>query len=146
MKAKTKGGRRRNSGRKAGQVTQLDKKIQKYCNAFIMELLRDDAIKQMTIESIIENEIKLDPCVYIIKNKITQEYKIGYTANWKARFSSYKTHGVNFVPVVQVFTKKARDLEASVHNLINKDRVKREWYKLKDETIIQVLTYLTNNK
>ena len=140
-KGKSRGGARKGAGRKKG--VGISYEIQKHCNNFIIELLKDEAIKVKALKqtSLIFQEDEQD-FLYIIKNG--RYYKIGYSSNWSKRHKNYKTHlGV----VDLVYLSKQQDsfsLEAYLHNLFQDKRVNGEWFDLSNEDLLKAISYCSS--
>jgi len=134
-------GGNKNAGRKKGIGISYD--IQKHCNNFIVELLKDEAIKAKAIRqmSLMFEEDKED-YLYIIKNGLY--YKIGASSNWSKRYKNYKTHlGV----VNLVYVSKQKDsfiLESYLHNLFKDKRLNGEWFNLSNEDVLNCISYCSS--
>ena len=137
------GGARKGSGRKKG--IGLTSEIQKHCYNFMVELLKDDAIKNKAIKqlSLFNNEVKDEDYLYMIKNE--NLYKIGYSSNWKKRHKAYKTH-LGFVDVIYLTkTNNSFLLENKLHEMFKDKRVTGEWFTLSNEDIIKCVSYCSQN-
>ena len=138
---KNNGGARKGAGRKKGIGLSYD--IQKHCNNFIIELLKDETIKAKALKqmSLMFEEDEED-YLYIIRNGLY--YKIGYSSNWSKRYKNYKTHsGV----VDLVYLSKQQDsfsLEAYLHNLFKDKRVNGEWFDLSNEDVLNAISYCSS--
>ncbi len=80
MKNNNWGGAREGSGRKKG--IGLSFTIQKHCQSFIEEILKDEAIKRKAIKQLETNYKKVEHYIYIIKGKwfnLTEEEVISTT-------------------------------------------------------------------
>jgi len=130
-----------NSGRKKGIGISYD--IQKYCNLFIEELLKDEAIKSKAIKQLSNNYKDIvEDYFYIIKNKGL--YKIGYSSNWDKRFKTYKTH-LGLVNVIYL-TKQMNcfKLETDIHKTFNHCRMTGEWFDLTNEDLFKIIKFCSS--
>jgi|TARA_R110000744_G_scaffold373006_1_gene484957 hypothetical protein len=132
-KRKFNGGNR-NAGRKKGVGIAFD--IKKNCEAFIIELLKDDAIKNKAIKDVEDSlfKDKKEDFLYIIENQGL--YKIGYTSNFVNRYKNYKSHlGI----VNLVYLHKGFDtylLEDKLHLVFKEKRKTGEWFDLSKKEIL----------
>lgn len=138
MKNNNWGGARQGSGRKKG--IGLAFTIQKHCQRFIEEMLKDEAIKKKAIEQLEINHKEAEHYIYIIKGK--EYYKIGYTTNYKKRIKQYKTHNPNVNTICLVKTPKAFELEGYYHDLYKDKNVDGEWFNLTEEEVISTMQKL----
>lgn len=138
MKNNNWGGARQGSGRKKG--IGLAFTIQKHCQSFIEEMLKDEAIKKKAIEQLEINHKEVEHYIYIIKGK--EYYKIGYTTNYKKRIKQYKTHNPNVNTICLVKTPKAFELEGYYHDLYKDKNVDGEWFNLTEEEVISTMQKL----
>ena len=137
------GGARKGAGRKKG--TGLTSEIQKHCYNFMVELLKDEAIKNKAIKQLSffeEPEIEED-YLYIIRNN--NLCKIGYSSNWKKRYKAYKTH-LGFVDIIYLTkTKNSFYLEDKLHEMFKEKRVTGEWFSLSNEDLLKCVSFCSQN-
>lgn len=134
------GGARKGAGRKKG--VGLSFEIQRYCERFIFELLKDEAIKRKALKQVSDNIKEKDEWVYIIKSN--NKCKIGYSSSWSNRLKSYRTHLPNFEIVFCYKSPHAFELEADLHRIFLDKRESGEWFSLTDKEIIQAVSYCCN--
>lgn len=134
-----RGGARAGAGRKKGIGITYD--IQKHCHNFILEILKDEAIKQKALKqlslSLFDDNKK--EYLYIIKNNGI--YKIGYSSNFKRRYKNYLTHLGVFELVYLIQEKNAFELESNLHKMFENKKVRGEWFKLDDCDLINAISY-----
>ena len=138
------GGARRGSGRKKG--VGITTEIQKHCYNFMVDLLKDEAIKNKALKQLSffedKEELSVD-YLYILKNNGL--YKIGYSSNWDKRYKAYKTH-LGVVDLVYLArTKDSFDLEEKLHLMFKEKRVTGEWFELSNEDLLTAISYCSSN-
>ena len=134
----SRGGARKGAGRKRGIGMAND--IKKHCQAFIEEILKDEAIrakatKQLSL-SLEQNE---DDYLYIIK--VDDSYKIGYSSNWAKRLKNYRTHSPTFDITYLIKHEEAFELETELHNMFRDKRISGEWFDLNEKDIVKAVSY-----
>jgi hypothetical protein len=138
MNKKNHGGARRGAGRKKGIGLTYD--IQKYCNKFIEEILKNDAIKLKATKqlSIKYEDNELD-YFYIIENNGL--YKLGYSSNWLKRYKNYKIHLGNVNVVYVTNQVNCFSLERNIHKMFHAQIVNGEWFELNDDDLFCIIQY-----
>lgn len=136
------GGARKGAGRKKGIGISYD--IQKHCQKFIEELLKNEAIKskaidQLQLKLLDENE---DDSLYIIKSG--DLYKIGYSSSFSKRIKNYKVHNPDLKILLVIKTSDAFDLEQTLHTKYKDKRIKGEWFNLDVDDITEITSILYN--
>jgi len=137
------GGARFGAGRKKGIGLTYD--IQKHCQKFIIELLKNEAIKLVAtqqISKIVAKEKKEKSCVYIIES--SGLIKIGYSSNFKKRIKNYKTHNNNLNILCVHETEDAFKIEEKLHKKYKVNCVNGEWFDLSIYDLYDILNYLNN--
>jgi hypothetical protein len=130
-----RGGARKGAGRKKGIGMAYD--IQKACENFIVELLKDDAIKNKALRQVeqkISKEIEDESYLYIIKDG--SRYKIGHSYDYKKRMKNFSTYLPNFETVYLSRHKKAFEMEERLHKEFENCKIEGEWFELDSEHIL----------
>lgn len=141
------GGARPNAGRKRG--IGITYTIQKHCERFISEILKDEALKLLATQElshVIRKENKKGNknvgCVYLIESGGL--IKIGYTSNFKKRLLQYNIHNTN-INIVGVFeTENAFFVESKLHEAYKDFRVKGEWFDMPIDVLCELLNYFND--
>ena len=136
---KQRGGARVGSGRKKGIATTIS--IKKYCEDFMIELLKNETIKKRAIketEKYLFDESKKEDFLHIIKNEGL--YKIGFTANIKRRLKDYKSHNGNVNLVYVIKSDNCFELESIIHQEYSKQRITGEWFDLSDNDLFNIIS------
>ncbi len=136
------GGARPWAGRKRGVGISFD--IAKHCERMLIEMLKDDAIKQKAIKQV-QSKLELTNergYLYVIKS--SGLVKIGFSSNWSKREKSYKTHTPNFKLIYLVQSELSFQLETEIHEMYKDNHVKGEWFDLSDGQVVDVITYCTS--
>lgn len=133
-----RGGARKGAGRKKGIGITYD--IQKHCQNFIEEILKDDAIRFKSIKQLsLKYDDVSEDYFYIIENNGL--YKLGYSSNWEKRYKNYKTHlgAVNLV----YLTKQLNcfEIENNIHKMFEGSRDVGEWFDLTDEDLFCIIQH-----
>jgi predicted GIY-YIG superfamily endonuclease len=137
------GGARRNAGRKRGIGLTYD--IQKHCQKFIMELLENEAIKNIAtqqLSEIVKKEKKQSHFIYLIESGGL--IKIGYTTNFAKRIKNYKTHNTNLKILCVCEREDAFEIEAQLHKKYKQNCIKGEWFNLAINEFYDILNYINN--
>lgn len=137
------GGARRNAGRKRGIGLTYD--IQKHCQKFITELLKNEAIKLIAtqqLSQIVKKEKKDLHFIYLIESGGL--IKIGYTTNFDKRIKSYETHTTNLKILCVSKREDAFEIEKKLHNKYKENRIKGEWFNLAINELYDILNYINN--
>jgi hypothetical protein len=134
-------GGNRNAGRKKGVGVTYD--IQKHCQKFIEEILKDDAIKLIATkqlsEKIQQEDIEKENYLYLIY--MSGKYKIGFSSNWKKRRTSYKTHSPEYKTVYICKSKIAFLLESELHEMFSDKRINGEWFELNNNDVLKAVLH-----
>lgn len=139
------GGRRKGAGRKKGIGMSYD--IKKHCDNFMMEMFKDEAIRNKALkqveQSISKNENTNKGIVYIIS---TQDnlYKIGYTSDLNKRIKNYNAHNLNSNLVFYIQSEFAFDLEGLAHKFLLPFNEGGEWFRLNEQNLIKAISYISN--
>lgn len=136
-KRKFNGGHR-NAGRKKGIGISND--IKRYCESFMVEMLKNDAIRLKATKQIsLSLEDETPDFFYIIKNE--ENYKLGFTSDIKKRMANYKSHlgVVNLIYVYEGFD--SNDIETYLHKKYISKRVIGEYFNLSKQDIIDIVSY-----
>lgn len=135
-KTKSKrGGARKGAGRKKGIGMAYD--IQKACESFIVELLKDDAIKNKALKQVeqkISNETEEESYLYIIKDG--SRYKIGHSYNYRNRMGNFGTYLPNFETVYLCKHEKAFEMEERLHKEFETFKIEGEWFELNSDHLL----------
>ena len=139
------GGARKGAGRKKNKDSYFQKKINEACNELVSTLLSDDIVRKQIVlqEAKLKNQICLfenkKESVYIIK--CNNDYKIGYSSNFKKRIKHYKTHTPEMTVVFYSEVINAFDIESILHNKYRLKNTKGEWFNFTNEEIIDVIGF-----
>ena len=137
---KNNGWKARNQGRKKGVGISFD--IQKHCQTFIENLLKDDAIRLKATKQLslmFDDEKVNNNVLYIVM--IDSKYKIGFSSNWEKREKSYKTHSPNHEVIFLLKYINAQDLEFDLHLMFKDKKVHGEWFELDNEDLLKAVLY-----
>ena len=121
--------------------------IKKYCDNFMMEMFKDEAIRNKALkqveQSISTNENTNKGIVYIIS---TQDnlYKIGYTSDINKRIKNYNCHNLNVNLVFYIQSEFAFDLEGLVHKFLLPFNEGGEWFRLNEQNLLKAISYISN--
>tara|TARA_R110002049_G_scaffold151795_1_gene315553 strand:+ start:395 stop:859 length:465 start_codon:yes stop_codon:yes gene_type:complete len=140
VEKKGRGGARIGAGRKKGVGLTYD--IQKHCQKFIEEILKDDAIKLIATKQLSEKLSQEDideNYLYLIY--MSGKYKIGFSSNWKKRMKSYKTHSPEFETVYICKSKIAFLLESELHEMFSDKRINGEWFELNNNDVLNAVLH-----
>ena len=132
------GGARKNAGRKKGIGITYD--IQRYCEIFINQILKDEAIRNKAIKQLELNLESNMESVYVIESN--GNYKIGFSSNFKKRIKSYKTHLPDFNVVINVECDNAFNIESFLHDEFSECRLKGEWFYLDQTDLVKCLSII----
>jgi len=127
-------------GRKKGIGVSFE--IQKHCQRFIEELLKDEVIKNKALKQLEINFQEPTEYVYIIKSNL--DYKIGYTTNYDKRLQNYKTHNPNISTICVIESNMAYNCESYLKERFRKNNINGEWFDLNDDELGEALKYLYN--
>ena len=142
--ADNRGGSRINSGRKKG--TGLSNKIKFYVDKMLTEMMQDQEVKKEVANEI--NQLTLTSgWIYVIKDRITNNFKIGITQNDnpKVRLSHY----VNYIEIDLIYIEYINncfEVEALIHQKYHADRIKGDWFKLCNEDVISIIRCINEIK
>lgn len=128
------------AGRKKGIGVSFE--IQKHCQRFIEELLKDEVIKNKAVKQLEINLQEPTEYVYIIKSNLY--YKIGYTTNYEKRLKNYKTHNPNISTICVIESPIAFNCETYLREQFHKNNISGEWFDLNKEELEEALKYLYN--
>lgn len=138
---KKRGGARPNAGRKKGIGLSYD--IQKYCNNFMEEMLKNEAVKLKATKQLALKLNEIDTkYLYLIKNK--NLYKIGYSSNLKKRLKDYDVHLGKYELIYLLEDSKCFEIEQELHNIFRDKRETGEWFNLTNDDVIKIISYCTN--
>tara|TARA_R100000278_G_scaffold40193_3_gene35434 strand:+ start:11309 stop:11749 length:441 start_codon:yes stop_codon:yes gene_type:complete len=137
-KRKFNGGARKGAGRKRGIGITYD--IQKYCQDFVEEILKNEAIKQKAVEQLVIKYKDIQEYIYILKGE--NSYKIGYTTNFNKRIKNYKTHNPNIKTLCVIESSNSFELESYLHNRFENKNIDGEWFDLTEEEVLLAMEYL----
>ena len=132
---KNNGGARKGAGRKKGIGLSYD--IQKHCQNFIVELLKDEAIKNRALKQVedkVSRESDEESYLYIIKDG--SRYKIGHSYDYKKRMSNFITYLPNFETVYLCKHHKAFEMEERLHEEFKDCKIEGEWFKLDSNLLL----------
>ena len=135
MEKKKHGGARKGAGRKKGIGLAYD--IQKHCQNFIVELLKDEAIKRKALKQVedkVLKEIDEESYLYIIKDE--SRYKIGHSYDYKKRMKNFGTYLPNFETVYLCKHHKAFEMEERLHEEFKDCKIEGEWFKLDSNLLL----------
>ena len=127
-------------GRKKGIGISFD--IQKHCQRFIEDLLKDEAIRDKAVKQL---QLKIEEpteFIYIIKSNLY--YKIGYTTNYKKRLKNYQTHNPDVSTICVIESPIAFNCESYLKEKFHKNNINGEWFDLNKEELGEALKYLYN--
>jgi hypothetical protein len=139
-----RGGSRINSGRKKG--TGFSNKIKFYVDKMLTEMIQDNEIKKQVYNEI--NQLTFTTgWIYIIKDKVTNNFKIGVTQNDnpKVRLSHY----VNYIEIDLIYIESINncfEIESLIHQKYNANRIKGDWFNLSNENIISIIRNINEIK
>ena len=137
---KFNGGARKGAGRKRGVGLSYD--IQKYCQDFIEEILKNEAIKKKAVHQLVLKYQDIEEYVYILKG--ASSFKIGYTTNFNKRRKQYKTHNPNIKTICVIESSDSFELESYLHNKYKEKHIEGEWFDLTEEEVLSAIEYLYN--
>lgn len=90
------------------------------------------------VQSILIEKGQKSPGVYIIEVRDSNLYKIGVTKDIQKRLYQLQTANPFEFYLIEFFpTPKNRELESLLHRKYKLKRYKREWFKLKDEEVLE---------
>jgi hypothetical protein len=138
MNKRKHGGARKGAGRKKGIA--ITNNIQKYCQDFIEEILKDEVIKKKAVKQLTINYEDTREFIYILKG--LNSYKIGYTTNFNKRIKVYKTHNPNIKTICLIESNNSFEFESYLHNRFKNKNVNGEWFDLTEEEVLFAIEYL----
>lgn len=82
-------------------------------------------------------------CIYIINIEDTDYYKIGVSQNPNRRIRDLESSTpFNIYLIYCKFYEKVYEIEQYIHNKINSNYIKSEWFKLEFETVYDIMKEL----
>lgn len=140
------GGRRKGAGRKKG--IGITYEIQKHCERFIEELLRNEAIRlRATKQLSLCLEDNAEHCCYVIQgSERDNTYKIGYTSNWDSRKRQYVTHLPSHRVLFLYKGSDAFEVEGDLHAMFSNFNTSGEWFELPPERVVDLCVELTTRQ
>ena len=139
---KNNGGARKGAGRKAGVGVSYD--IQKYCNEFIIELLKDEAIHKKALRQVQGKLFEEEQESYVYLLKSGDLYKIGFASDWQKRKKSYDTHNPDYKLIFLYKGYDSFEVESFLHKKYIDKNVQGEWFDLSDDEILYLISYCSN--
>lgn len=97
------------------------------------------------IHSIISERSKNKLGLYIIHTNNSNLYKIGITKNINQRIKQFETGNPFEFTLYEFFvTKNCRELEKLIHKRLEKNKYRKEWFKLSIEELTEVCNFARN--
>ena len=136
---KKHGGARKNAGRKKGIGVVAD--IKRHCELFIVEILKDDAIRNRALKDIQKSlfEDESESYVYVIETNGL--YKIGYASDWQKRAKQYGVHNPDFRLIFLYKGFDAFEVESYLHKKYHQKNQQGEWFSLSSEDLLCIVSY-----
>lgn len=144
-KRKFNGGSRKGAGRKKG--SGLSGKIKSYVDDFMLELLKDNDIKNQ-INRDLKQMSFTSGYIYIIKDVDTGNTKIGVTQkpNPKSRLSQYSSHKINYELIFIDEVEYCFDIENEIHILNENKRIKGDWFDMNKIDVLNSIKIINKHK
>jgi hypothetical protein len=135
---KNNGGARPGAGRKKG--SGMSGIIKNHVDNFMLELLKEDQVKQTALSEYIQLEID-EGWIYVIRDDNTSFIKIGVTQkkNPSQRLNLYKSHNMEISLLFLDKVKHCFDIEGDIHAQIEAHRKKGDWFDLDVNDVMDVI-------
>lgn len=140
-----RGGSRVGSGRKKG--IGLSFTIKKHIDEMVLKMFEDEDIKNKFRKDYHKSS-STRGWIYIIQNLKNKEYKIGVTqnSNPKIRIGQYLNYDLEIKLIFIDFVEDCYPIENSIHELLQNARTKGDWFKVKSDTILDIITHISKCK